>query len=66
MKKPPIASKLSGMDVALKEKAELQKAHIERARAASLVHSDSVINQNLCIDPERVKLLRPAFGRRLE
>ncbi len=49
-----------------KNKVELQQATNERARAASLSESNKVIEDNLCINPERIKLLNPAFGRKIQ
>jgi len=66
MKKTPKASQVSGMQEALKKKVNLQQASSERAKAASLAQSNKVIEDNLCIDPERVKLLKPAFGRKIQ
>ncbi len=66
MKKTPKSSQVSGLQEALKNKVGLQQASSERAKAASLAQSNKVIEDNLCIDPERVKLLQPAFGRKIE
>lgn len=44
-------------------KAANQHANSVRAQFASHSHSDEIILRNLCIDPDKVKNLRPSFGR---
>lgn len=66
MEKTPKASQVSDIQEVRKNKVELQQATNERARAASLSESNKVIEDNLCIDPERIKSLQPAFGRKIQ
>lgn len=66
MKKTPNARHVSGIQEALKKKVNLQQASSERARAASLSKSNKVIEDNLCINPERIKSLQPAFERKIQ
>lgn len=54
------------MQKALKNKVELQQESSEQAREASLSQSNKVIEDNLCINAERIKLLKPAFGRKIQ
>lgn len=66
MKNIPKVSEVSGMQKALKNKVELQQESSEQAREASLSQSNKVIEDNLCINAERIKLLKPAFGRKIQ
>lgn len=56
----PIMVVASG-DVLFK-KAALQEANALKARSGSF-GLENLINNNLCISPEKVKNLRPSFGR---
>lgn len=66
MEKTPKASQVSDIQEVRKNKVELQQATNERARATSLSESKKVIEDNLCINPERIKSLQPAFGRKIQ